>query len=581
MYVLVLATFHDSRLTGVLGMSASWDSTLRLWDIQAGQPLGVMQEKNKARGFALYKDNTRAVSTGSGLCLSIWDIENVKTPRLLNRLDTGHTSTVWGLELLYQQPFEDTRCITFASDGTLRVWNLADDEEHEEVSGRRAFDPGPMCAASIPAPGNYVLGNTPIVVGLTKNSATNLGAIKLVDVSNLGSGPSSSALVLGMSCVSMESWTQWLLDAMDEDEGANVLFLRDDTSEFPTLVHTLAARPDGAGVLKQICKKYEHESAVGLVSHAGSSPHGNALEIAITYQHEDTANVLLEDYSRHVEESTYDLIEDHLLSEHVAVRLFEAFPGVATRFLMTVELCRKPGLLQQGSRCDFSVLPYAELVRSHASSTPVPKTGGSLWWDKKLDKRWKQTGSSAPTRADDTAYGERAEAKMIPFVCTKFSAANRAASSSDQDEAAQRRLPFSCLLEQASAHADDNGPAIFESEVLRIIVQLKWEESCRLMHMIQFYAFLIFLVVYACCTLLYAKAVNSDDQVTTNIVWGCWGYSCLYTVLLGKREVHQMMGAWRSVHSSNICTKVWVTLKGYFDLWNLMDLVNLGAPLPR
>jgi hypothetical protein len=60
-----LQTFRDSRLTAVLGMSASWDSTLRLWDIHAGKPLGVMEEKNKARGFALYKDNNRAVSTGS------------------------------------------------------------------------------------------------------------------------------------------------------------------------------------------------------------------------------------------------------------------------------------------------------------------------------------------------------------------------------------------------------------------------------------------------------------------------------------------------------------------------------------
>eukprot|EP01044_Picomonas_judraskeda_P013986 COSAG03_NODE_2181_length_3039_cov_3.187075_1_plen_92_part_10 len=57
----------------VLGMSASWDNTLRLWDIDAGKALGIMREPNKARGFALYKDNSRAVCTGSGLCLSIWN----------------------------------------------------------------------------------------------------------------------------------------------------------------------------------------------------------------------------------------------------------------------------------------------------------------------------------------------------------------------------------------------------------------------------------------------------------------------------------------------------------------------------
>ena len=232
------------------------------------------------------------------------------------------------------------------------------------------------------------------------------------------SRPSASALALALSCVSTDAWTQWLLAAMDEDEKANVLFLRDEMSELPTLVHKLAARSDGAVVLKRICKNYADDAAVGLVSHAGSSPEGDALEVAISNQLEDTANVLLDDYSRHVEEAEYDLTEDHLLTENDVVRLFDAFPGVATRFLMAVALCNKPNLVAQGSRCDFAAHHFPELVRDHASSAPAPKSNnGSKWWDKKLDKLWEQRGlSHASTRAEDTAYGERAEAKMIPFV---------------------------------------------------------------------------------------------------------------------------------------------------------------------
>ena len=48
-----------------------------------------------------------------------------------------------------------------------------------------------MCAAAIPTTKrNYALGNAPIVVGLSKKKegGKELGEIKLVDLSNLGSG---------------------------------------------------------------------------------------------------------------------------------------------------------------------------------------------------------------------------------------------------------------------------------------------------------------------------------------------------------------------------------------------------------
>ena len=405
------------------------------------------------------------------------------------------------------------------------------------------------------------------------------------------SRPSSSALALALSCVSTDAWTQWLLAAMDEDEKANVLFLRDEMSELPTLVHKLAARSDGAVVLKRICKNYADDAAVGLVSHAGSSPEGNALEVAVSNQLEDTANVLLDDYSRHVEEAEYDLTEDHLLTENDVVRLFEAFPGVATKFLMAVALCNKPNLVQQGSRCDFAAHQFPELVRDHASSAPAPKSNsGSKWWDKKLDKIWEQSGlSHASTRAEDTAYGERAEAKMIPFVCTKAMAGAQKASRSSQVNSiksessrrhvqlAQQALPFSRLLGKASEHAEATGPAIFESKVLAMIVQLKWEQSCRFMHMAQFYAYCIFILLYACCTLLYGSAVSTNNQDALTIVWISLGGSTLYALLLLKRELHQMVDAWRSSDSTSACGKIFDTAKGYFNLWNVMDIVNLGA----
>ena len=108
-------------------------------------------------------------------------------------------------------------------------------------------------------------------------------------------------------------------------------------------------------------------------------------------------------------------------------------------------------------------------------------------------------------------------------------------------------------------------------------MQLKWEGACKFMHMTQFYAYCIFLAAYICCTLLYATAVKTDDQVYMAIVWATGGYSLFYAILLAKREIHQIVAAWQGADSNNICVRGWATLKRYFELWNVMDLVNIGA----
>ena len=674
------ATFERDGKT--YAMSASWDKTLRVWDLSNGTEVSVLKDHNKVRGFAVYDDGDakRAVSTGSGLTLSIWNIDDLRKPFLIKQLPTGHAATVWGLEMLLDK--DHMKCVTFSQDGTVRTWNLR--EQREEVAGRRAFHPGPMCAAAIPAYRadgtgcNYSMGNAPLLVGLGKDDETELGEIKLVDLSNLGSGPSASALALGRQALSnsgasLDVWTQWLLDAMDEDDQAQVLFLRDDKSDLPTLIHKLAADEGGAEVLRAICKKYEYEDALGLVSHAGNSMQGNALTIAINNRHEDFAKILLDDYSRHVEDSSYELTGAQLLTETDAVILFETFPSVATQFLKTVQLCRSSKSVKEGSRCDFAAENYDELMCDHPRSDPTSKSNDDdrLWWDKKLDKIWDQSRSSfdrkekpwIKTRQDDTAYGERAQAMFLPFACaravpptvgagtstaataiiphsaaalldSKSAAAGAAAAHSVAgaagtaakavnntlhtvgetlhvqgaataitgsiaestlgkavgnlvgdnlkgvaplggsvlknvgqmskamirfEEISKKRLPFSRLLEKASSYADAEGPDIFESVVLRIIVQQKWKDACQYMHMTLFYMFLIFLVVFAFATINFTEYIKSGDPVKIFIAWATWGYSLLYIILLAKREFHQLAGGWRSMESNSFCEKLWVS----------------------
>jgi hypothetical protein len=118
-----------------------------------------------------------------------------------------------------------------------------------------------------------------------------------------------------------------------------------------------------------------------------------------------------------------------------------------------------------------------------------------------------------------------------------------AVGAASYDEVAQRP-PFSQLLEAAVAHVDrTRQPLVFEGPTLQVIVQHKWETSCRAIFMLMFQAYAVFLAMFALTTLLFASWLESESDAQHSIAWSSWGFCLAYSLLLLKRECHQVRTA--------------------------------------
>ncbi|WP_104899446.1 WD40 repeat domain-containing protein [Nostoc sp. 'Peltigera membranacea cyanobiont' N6] len=55
--------------------TASWDSTLKIWDLVSGQELRILKGHNgQVLGVSVFSDGSKAVSVGSDRTLKIWDL---------------------------------------------------------------------------------------------------------------------------------------------------------------------------------------------------------------------------------------------------------------------------------------------------------------------------------------------------------------------------------------------------------------------------------------------------------------------------------------------------------------------------
>src|SRR5947209_3153894 len=76
---------------GARAVSASQDSTLRVWDLIEGRPLATLTGHTGAvYGVAVTPDGGRAVSASVDHTLRVWDLADGRTLATLR----GHTSTV-------------------------------------------------------------------------------------------------------------------------------------------------------------------------------------------------------------------------------------------------------------------------------------------------------------------------------------------------------------------------------------------------------------------------------------------------------------------------------------------------------
>ena len=88
--------------------------------------------------------------------------------------------------------------------------------------------------------------------------------------------------------------------------------------------------------------------------------------------------------------------------------------------------------------------------------------------------------------------------------------------------------------------------------------------------MVMFRGYVIFFGMFVLSTLLFDTWQQSDTQALRITAWSMWAFSLIYTLLLAKREAHQIIGELQE-HSS-----VADVMGSYFDLWNAVDFFMTG-----
>jgi WD40 repeat protein len=115
---------HAASVSGVAvtadgkrAVSASWDKTLKIWDLETSRALRTLEgHSGVVFGVAVTGDGKCAVSASGDKTLKVWDLE---TGRALRTLE-GHSGVVFGVAVT-----GDGKCAVSASvDKMLKVWDL-------------------------------------------------------------------------------------------------------------------------------------------------------------------------------------------------------------------------------------------------------------------------------------------------------------------------------------------------------------------------------------------------------------------------------------------------------------------------
>jgi WD40 repeat protein len=132
-------------------VSASYDQTLRLWDLESGQSrLTLEGHRYEVSAVAVTPDGCRAVSgggklpdeydfdnLGSDYMLRLWDLSSGQTIHTLE----GHTRSVRAVAVMP----DGCRAVSASEDQTLRLWDLESGKEVATFTGESDMD---SCAIS-------------------------------------------------------------------------------------------------------------------------------------------------------------------------------------------------------------------------------------------------------------------------------------------------------------------------------------------------------------------------------------------------------------------------------------------------
>jgi WD40 repeat protein len=135
--------------SGKFAVSGSYDSTLKVWDLDSGRELKTLSGHTKSvTAVAIAPDGKFAVSASDDYTLKVWDFDSGNELKTL----TGHTFSVNGVAIAPSCKI----AVSASEDNTLKVWDLASGKEITTFTG----DSNILCCAIAPDGVTIVAGDS-------------------------------------------------------------------------------------------------------------------------------------------------------------------------------------------------------------------------------------------------------------------------------------------------------------------------------------------------------------------------------------------------------------------------------------